>query len=196
MKNKFIKVVRNMVSSLETEFNKKKIILSSLNFNSESEMLNSMDELLLDGGEFRCERFTNLTHEFAFNFGDIESEEFEDAKWKCIELAYSVLKKKYEKDYLETSFTNEEILVVVEDDCILEGKVKVDLSDIIDGDLDDFLDLLDEKLTDALMLQEINYEMIKCIPDESAIIFNVSGDISDRLEELEEECFKFIDECM
>lgn len=190
MKKQFIKVVKNMVNSVESEFEKRNILLSDLNFNSASDMLNSMDELLLDGGEFRCERFADLTHNFAFNFGEMESEGFEDVKWRCIELAYNVLKKKHKEEYIKDSFTNEEILIVMDEDCILEGKVKVELSHIIDGDLESFLDLLDEKLTGSLMLQEINYEMIKCIPKENSIIFNVSGDISDRIDEIEDECFE------
>ena len=86
------------------------------------------------------------------------------------------------------------MLIVVDENYVLEGKVKIELGEIIDGDLESFLDLLDEKLTDGLMLQEINYEMIKCIPKENSIIFNISGDISDRVDEIEDECFDFIDE--
>ena len=118
--------VKSMIDSLESEFYRNKLKVSDLNFNSASDMLNSIDDILLDGGEFICERFTDLAHEFAFDFGDMESEEFEDAKWKCIELAYSVLKKKYEKEYLVNSLSNEEILALVEEKCILEGKVKVE----------------------------------------------------------------------
>ena len=194
MKKQFIAVVKNMINSLESEFKKRNILLSDLDFNSASDMLNSIDDLLLDGGEFRCERFADLTHEFAFNFGEMESEEFEDIKWKCIELAYNVLKKKHEEEYIKDSFTNEEMLIVVDENYVLEGKVKIELGEIIDGDLESFLDLLDEKLTDGLMLQEINYEMIKCIPEENSIIFNASGDLSDRIYELEEESFEFLDE--
>lgn len=194
MKKQLIEVVKNMINSLESECDKKDLLLSELNFDSASSMLSSMDDILLDGGEFRCERFTDLTHEFAFNFGEMESEEFEEAKWKCIELAYDVLKKKYEKDYMENPFTNEEILIVVDENYILEGLVKIELADIIDNDLEMFLDVLDESLTGGLMLQEINYEMVKCISEENSIIFKVSGDVSDRIYELEEESFDFIDE--
>ena len=194
MKKQFIETVKSMVNSLESEFKKRNILLSDLDFDSASDMLNSIDDLLLDGGEFRCERFADLTHNFAFNFGEMESEEFEDVKWKCIELAYNVLKKKHEEEYIKDSFTNEEMLIVVDENYVLEGKVKIELGEIIDGDLESFLDLLDEKLTDGLMLQEINYEMIKCIPKENSIIFNISGDISDRVDEIEDECFDFIDE--
>mgnify|MGYP001565639394 CR=1 FL=1 len=193
MKNLFIKSVKNMVSSLEQQAIEKGFNISDFCFDSAGDMLSSMDRVINDGGFVRCEYFTDLAHIVAIKYGEIESAEFEDIKWKCIELAYNVLKKKYANEYLIEPFTNEELLIV-EEDGVIEAKVLVEIGEIIDNDLEGFLDLIDEKLTGGLMLQQVCHGgMVRCISSDDSIVFNASGDMSDRMEDLIEECFDFME---
>lgn len=195
MKKQIINTIKNMVSSAEREFKERKISLSELNFNSVSDMLSSMDNIMLDGGEFRCERFCDLTHEVALNFGGLESEGFEDVKWECIKLAYKVLKKKYEAEYIKEPFTAEELLIVADENGLVEGDFLISLSNVIynNEDIKEFLDLINNAIAGCLVMKELDYEMIHYIPKTSNAIFKVSGDISDKIDELEEESFSFLD---
>jgi hypothetical protein len=49
--------------------------------------INSLDDLFLDGGEIRCEHFSDLAWDYAFQFGTLESEGFSNAHWEALELA-------------------------------------------------------------------------------------------------------------
>lgn len=195
MKKQIVNTIRNMILFAEREFKEKEISLSELNFNSVSDMLSSMDNIMLDGGEFRCERFCDLTHEVALNFGEIESKGFEDVKWECIKLAYKVLKKKYKDEYIKEPFTSEELLIVADENGLVEGEFLISLSNIVynDEDMKEFLDLINKAIVGCLAMKELDYEMIHYIPKTSNAIFKVSGDISDKIDELEDESFSFLD---
>ena len=58
----------------------------------------------------------------------------------------------------------------------IEGKVMVHLSDIIDNDLEGFLDLLSEKLIGSPLLMDINYDVVDSTA-EVCIIIKVRGDV-------------------
>jgi hypothetical protein len=59
------------------------------NFNS------FLDDLFNDGGEIRCEKFIDLADSYALKFGKLESKEFDNAKWPCIEDAIKFIQEKY-----------------------------------------------------------------------------------------------------
>jgi len=43
-----------------------------------------LDDAFQDGGEVRCEHFADLAWTYAGQFGPLESEGFEQARWDCI----------------------------------------------------------------------------------------------------------------
>ena len=58
----------------------------------------------------------------------------------------------------------------------MTGVVAVDLSEIIEGDLESFLDLLSEKLTDTELLMDVTYEIAGF--EENGLFLKVTGDVS------------------
>ena len=113
------KAISVMVSNIENKFEEEELELKECDFSSVSAFLNSLDDVLLDGGIFRCEGFIDIAIPYALNFGRIESEKFEEAQWECIEEAYRELKiesvksvtckpSRYYKDELEFEFYEKE----------------------------------------------------------------------------------------
>jgi hypothetical protein len=66
----------------------------------------------------------------------------------------------------------------------IKGVVAVDLSDAIDNDLEGWLDLLSEKLTDSPLLMDTNYEVVGHQGD--TLHLQVTGDASQVIECAEE----------
>ena len=62
----------------------------------------------------------------------------------------------------------------------IHGFVRVHLSDVIDNDLEGFLDILSEKLTGSLLLMDINYNIDHTEDDD--LILYVTGDASEIIE--------------
>lgn len=91
---------------------------------------------------------------------------------------------------LEKPYTEEEIRKLRDKDGYIEGCVAVPLSDIINSDFEEFLDLLALKLVDNVLLMDINYTAVG-ISDTDAgdanIIIKVSGDTSELFDDDEEE---------
>jgi hypothetical protein len=92
-----MQVVENMIESIENYAEKKGISLE----NNIPENVNDFDELFKDGGEGRCEYFTDLSWDYALPFGELEDYEnpngFMAHSWKCINRAMKKLQKKYNK---------------------------------------------------------------------------------------------------
>lgn len=82
--------------------------------------------------------------------------------------------------------TKEQMKVMVDEKCYIKGIVPVELSDMIDCSLDEFLDMLSEKLTDSPCLMEINYNIVGVINDYT-VAMEVSGDVSEILDFDDEE---------
>ena len=83
--------VSKMVESLlyQAEYHEKSLKgMTIKNFNS------FLDDLFNDGGEIRCEKFTDLAMEYALQFGEIESTPFNNKQWSCIESAIETIEKK------------------------------------------------------------------------------------------------------
>ncbi|CUP61781.1 hypothetical protein [Blautia obeum] len=68
-----------------------------------------------------------------------------------------------------------------DDNNYIRGIVKVELSDLIENDLDGFLDLISEKLTRSPLLMDIGYEPVSVFEEELYLL--VSGDVSGILDE-------------
>jgi hypothetical protein len=54
-----------------------------------------LDTVFHDGGETRCEKFTDLGHEYSLQFGDIDSRTFDVRQGEAIEAAFGVLDRFY-----------------------------------------------------------------------------------------------------
>jgi hypothetical protein len=65
----------------------------------------------------------------------------------------------------------------------LTNPVRVELAEIVDNDLEGFLDLLSEKHTRSNLLMDIDYKIVGYTDD--ALIIEVSGDYSAILNEEE-----------
>lgn len=86
------KLAKECVLSLENAAEEKGVSLQGItreNFNT------FLDDLFDDGGETRVEKFTDLPDEYALQFGELESPEFDKAKWEVLDLAFDILEKKY-----------------------------------------------------------------------------------------------------
>jgi hypothetical protein len=57
----------------------------------------------------------------------------------------------------------------------ITGTVAIDLGDVIDGDLEAFLDLLSEALTGSGLLMDINYRLVG-VDDDHTMRLEVTGD--------------------
>ena len=89
------------------------------------------------------------------------------------------------KCYPVGSLTEELIRRYMDSNNFIHGIVKVELSDMIDNDLEGFLDCLSEKLTDSPLLMDISYEPVS-VCDDGEIYLLVSGDVTEVLEKIEQ----------
>ena len=67
-------------------------------------------------------------------------------------------------------------LLANDGDCI-KGVVAIELSDLIDNDLEGVLDLMSEKLTDTVLLTNIEYAVVG-FDGETTLHMEVSGEVS------------------
>lgn len=56
-----------------------------------------LDDTFNDGGEVRCERFCDLAWPYALQFGNIDSEGFDDARAKCHDAAIEEVIKRLKR---------------------------------------------------------------------------------------------------
>ena len=85
--------------------------------------------------------------------------------------------------YLQKPLSLEEIKSIANEDNCIEGIIAIEDSDMINNDFVAFLDILSEKLCNNSCLMDIQYEMIGCIPEENLILYLVSGDATEIIEE-------------
>lgn len=78
--------------------------------------------------------------------------------------------------HLLKPFTVAEIRQNLDANGYISGDVLVDLSDIIDNDLEGFLDIISEKLVGNDLLMDITYEVAGGSKD--GVVINVTGDPS------------------
>lgn len=109
------KTIKIMVENVENKLEYENLSLDCLDFSSSCDMIESLDDVFKDGGEFRCESFTDITIPYSLNFGEIESDAFDKAKWECIDKAFEILADKslktvickessYQEDYIKFDY--------------------------------------------------------------------------------------------
>lgn len=81
------------------------------------------------------------------------------------------------KAYITEPLSKDELKSIADDDNYVSGNVVVDLDDIVDDDLELFLDELSTSLVGDDLLQDITYALVGTTDDGRAII-EVSGDAS------------------
>lgn len=62
-------------------------------------------------------------------------------------------------------------------DGYVKGEVYVHLSDIIDNDLEGFLDLISEALVGSTLLMDVNYNVVR-VAEDGKLVLEVTGDPS------------------
>lgn len=87
---------------------------------------------------------------------------------------------------MKEPYKPEELKKLADENGYVEGNVVVPLSNIIDNDLEGFLDLLGEKLVENDCLMDISYKPVGVIVDQGIIIW-VRGDVSEVIRMNEEE---------
>jgi len=53
-----------------------------------------LDNLFKDGGEIRCENFADLAWDYSLQFGELGSDNFDNAQWRCIRSAIIQVRKR------------------------------------------------------------------------------------------------------
>lgn len=86
---------------------------------------------------------------------------------------------------LKKPMTIEEIKQNKDENNYVEGIIPVSLSNIIDNDLEGFLDIISEDLVGRPTLMDVNYSVVGH-QDEWTVLIKVSGDASQILDEEEE----------
>lgn len=81
-------------------------------------------------------------------------------------------------DILKRPYTVEEMKAKADDKGYVSGNVEVDINEMINGDLDTFLDTVAEKLVNDIGLTDIKYEAVG-VTNPTTIVFRVSGNISE-----------------
>lgn len=72
------------------------------------------------------------------------------------------------------------VLMTSDDNTYVRGNILVDLSEIIDNDLEGFLDLISERLVNNVCLMDVQYKVIDTLND-GRLVVSVSGDASEIL---------------
>lgn len=80
-----------------------------------------------------------------------------------------VMQKPYTMEQMKEAFRGE-------NDGYITGVVAVDLSDVIDNDLEGFLDLISYKMTGTELLMDITYNVVG--HEEDMLFIRVRGDVS------------------
>lgn len=87
------KAISVMSINLENKLEDEEIELSELDFSNVESFLNSLDDVFLDEGQFRCEGFMDIAIPYALNFGEMESNTFYNALWECAEEVFEEFKR-------------------------------------------------------------------------------------------------------
>lgn len=87
---------------------------------------------------------------------------------------------------LTASKSAKEVIASRDENNYVEGYVRMHISDMIDNDLETFLDLLSLKLVGNELLMDINYNVVGLADEQDTLILKVRGDVS-MVMELDEE---------
>lgn len=92
------------------------------------------------------------------------------------------------KDYLSGPISQEDIQKFSDENHYVEGVVKVHISDMIDNDLESFLDMISIRLVDSELLMDVNYSVIGLCEDEPDTLYLlVRGDASMTLDDTDDD---------
>ena len=86
------------------------------------------------------------------------------------------------KEVITKPLTIEEMKNRINEDNYINGIVSVELSDLIDNDFENFLDIISEKLTNSPCLMDVSYEVVGS-GNGDTIYIKVMGDITDIIDE-------------
>lgn len=110
-------------------------------------------------------------------------------KWLKADMAKG-LSYAFKYGVLKRPYTIEELQENMNENCYVTGCIAVPLSDIIDHDLEEFLDLIAMKLTGSELLMDINYNAVAVYDvdsNDTSIIIEVHGDVSEIISNEDEE---------
>lgn len=97
---------------------------------------------------------------------------------------YDMLKNKSNQiKYLENPLSQDEMKDVADEDNYIEGIVAVSDEELFNNDFENFLDLISERLCGSICLMDVQYDMVGVIPEEHLILYSVSGDASNIIEQ-------------
>lgn len=85
-------------------------------------------------------------------------------------------------DYLKEPLTIEEIKELSDENNYIEGIVAIKEIEIFYNEFENILDLMSYKLCNSPCLMDIQYKMIRCIPENNIILYSVSGDATSIIE--------------
>lgn len=91
------KTISAMIFNLENKLNDEGLSLTKLDYRDTGYFLESLDDIFLDGGIFRCENFTDIAIPYALNFGELESNSFEEAIHECVQKVMDYFKMEAKK---------------------------------------------------------------------------------------------------
>ena len=92
MKSKlFTNVCNKMADSLIEQAIIHNVDLSKLSIDNFNDYL---DDVFNDGGEIRCESFTDLASEYSLNYASFDSVQHHNLNWKCIEEAIKIIQQR------------------------------------------------------------------------------------------------------
>lgn len=108
----------------------------------------------------------------------------EDSAWldSCcgVDYNWTIIDSEFD-DVLSGPFTMKQmVLITSEEGTYVQGNILLDLNDIISIELEEFLDLISERLVGNPCLMDVNYKPIDALAD-GRIMFYVSGDVSELL---------------
>lgn len=83
-----------MIKALEARLREECVLLSDLDFSSPVALHTSIDEVD-PSGQIRCEDFMDHSWDYASRFGAIGETEFENAQWRCLEVAIKILQERF-----------------------------------------------------------------------------------------------------
>lgn len=98
---------------------------------------------------------------------------------------YVFTSKEYE--VLQNPLTQDQIRERMDEYNFVEGVIEVQPQEMIDNNIEDFLDLISERLlVDSYMFMDIGYRVVGCVENDCVLML-VSGDVSEVLENKDED---------
>ena len=78
-------------------------------------------------------------------------------------------------EIMKKQYTKEQIKELTKDKMWISGIVRMNVSDLIDHDFEDFLDICSEELTDTYLLMEIDYKVVGFDEEKQELYMKIEG---------------------